>query len=243
MDAYVVVEVVSPPAALLKAIGELRVAVWRDEEKALADSAADSCWLDEFDGLPAPTCRHWIVRNRSEPCSVCLLATSRPDTEASAEFASPSPECTCTIVAAARLTWHATPDQHRDVRLWIDAGRDLPFPCVDMGRLVVRLAHRRRGIAQALNRARIDAARAAGARACVVTASAGNAKLLAAIGFEDIGVAVRFADRPAIPFYAMQLLLLGEDNAPDDTNEACSNTGYSGVKAVSPPHDSLGRTC
>ena len=201
--SYAVLEAASPSAALLRAIGELRVAVWRDEECALDTTAmSDSaCWLDEFDTLPAPQCRHWIVRDRTHPCAACRLSSLTPAS------ASPTPdECSCPLVAAARLTWHASPDQHRDVRLWTDAGRSLPFPCVDMGRLVVRLAHRRRGIAQALNRVRVEAARTAGARACVVTASAGNAKLLSALGFDDIGVTVKFDDRPATVFHALQLV-------------------------------------
>ena len=205
MNAYAVLEAAAPSIDVLRAMGELRVAVWRDEEGALQTSAmADpACWLDEFDTLPAPHCRHWIVRDQSQPCAACLQSSSA---SASPSSLPPRAECQCPLVAAARLTWHATPDQHRDVRLWTDAGRSLPFPCVDMGRLVVRLAHRRRGIAQTLNRVRVEAARAAGARACVVTASAGNAKLLNALGFEHIGVTVRFDDRPMIVFHALQLV-------------------------------------
>ena len=60
---------------------------------------------------------------------------------------------------------------------------------------------------QELNIVRIAAARAMGARTVVVTASQGNVRLLAQLGFESIGATVRFADRPAVEFSAMELVL------------------------------------
>jgi hypothetical protein len=60
---------------------------------------------------------------------------------------------------------------------------------------------------QELNVVRIAAARAMGARTVVATASQGNARLLARLGFESIGATVRFSDRPEVEFTAMELVL------------------------------------
>jgi predicted GNAT family N-acyltransferase len=123
------------------------------------------------------TARHWIVRNSDGD-----------------------------LVAAARLTWHVSlDDDYRDVQLWRRAGVPLPLPTCDLGRLVVRADHRGRGLAQALNAVRVDAARAMGARSVMVTASGGNATLLQRIGFVAIGQTIVFSDRPNTVFHALQL--------------------------------------
>lgn len=110
------------------------------------------------------------------------------------------------LVAAARLLTHASADtSDRDVAVWTALGAPLAFPAADLGRLVVRADFRRRGLGARLNEARIDAARAAGARTAITTASAANARLLRRAGFRDIGATVTFAERPGVVFAAMQL--------------------------------------
>ncbi len=111
-------------------------------------------------------------------------------------------------MAAARMTLHTTlEDGYRDVQLWRRCGKHLPLPTVDLGRLVVLSAYRGRGLAQLLNTTRIAVAREMGAKSIMVTASAGNARLLQKLGFEDIGETVYFDDRPGTCFYALQLNL------------------------------------
>ena len=110
------------------------------------------------------------------------------------------------VVAAARLLTHSSAEtSDRDVAVWKHAGLPLTFPAADLGRLVVRAEHRRRGLGTRLNAARIDAARAGGARSVITTASPANARLLRGAGFRDVGVTVTFADRPGATFAAMQL--------------------------------------
>jgi predicted GNAT family N-acyltransferase len=111
-------------------------------------------------------------------------------------------------VAAARMTLHTTlDDDSRDVQVWRRAGKHLPLPTVDLGRLVVLAAHRRKGLAQLLITKRIQTARDMGARSVMATASAGSAGVLKKLGFEDIGERVYFEDRPDTCFHALQLNL------------------------------------
>lgn len=108
-------------------------------------------------------------------------------------------------MATARMTLHRTlEDDYRDVQLWRKCGKHLPLPTVDLGRLVVLPAYRGRGLAQLLNKTRVQAAREMGARSIMVTASEGNARLLRKLGFEDIGETVYFEDRPGTCFWALQ---------------------------------------
>jgi predicted GNAT family N-acyltransferase len=114
------------------------------------------------------------------------------------------------IAATARLTVHHSQDisQPRDVALWLNRGIPLSYPVCDMGRLVVHKQWRKRGIANELNRLRVEfASREFGAKMIIATASQGNARLLERIGFKDIGEQVEFDDRPGIIFSALQLLL------------------------------------
>ena len=109
------------------------------------------------------------------------------------------------LMATARLTLHSTlNDSYRDVQLWRNCGKHLPLPTVDLGRLVVLSKFRGRGLAQLLNVTRIQAAREMGANSIMVTASAGNARLLKKLGFEDIGETAYFDDRQGTCFYALQ---------------------------------------
>jgi hypothetical protein len=65
------------------------------------------------------SCRHWLVE----------------DVE------------TGTLVASARLTIHNSfEDEYRDIALWVRAGKCLPLPTCDLGRLVVLAGFRGRGI-------------------------------------------------------------------------------------------------
>ena len=112
------------------------------------------------------------------------------------------------FIAAARLTVHETlDDDYRDVQLWKRSGKILPLPTCDLGRLVVLNAFRGRGIAQNLNKIRIQYARDLGAKSIMVTASEGNARLLRKLGFIDIGETIYFDDRPNTLFHALQLNL------------------------------------
>lgn len=165
-------------AKSLQRIGHLRYQVWEEENSINAALFPGRCWLDPLD--LTHTARHWVLEDAQ-----------------SGEW-----------VAAARLTWHATlEDDYRDVQLWRRSGKHLPLPTVDLGRLVVLSSQRGRGLAQLLNTTRIAAARAMGAQSVMVTASAGNARLLKKLGFEDIGETVYFEDRPGTCFYALQLNL------------------------------------
>jgi GNAT superfamily N-acetyltransferase len=117
------------------------------------------------------------------------------------------------VVACARLTFHARADDHRDIKIFTDfgerSGRPLRFPVADLGRLVVAAPFRCRGYAQQLNRVRIQAAKDLGCASVVVTASASNAKMLKSLGFiqlmqhDESPVTVVFDDRPSTMFYAM----------------------------------------
>eukprot|EP01038_Epipyxis_sp_PR26KG_P007467 gene7467-10178_t len=123
--------------------------------------------------------RHWIVKNANND-----------------------------IVASARLTLHhSSDDSYRDMILWKNAGKVLPLPTVDLGRLVVLNSYRGKGIAQQLNMIRIKAAKEMGAKSIMVTASVGNMSLLKKLGFEEIGEQIYFDDRPGTCFYALQLNL------------------------------------
>jgi predicted GNAT family N-acyltransferase len=141
-------------------------------------------WLDDLDYGEAV--RHWVVYAYDE-------STKEPQ-----------------IAATARLTVHHSQDisQPRDVTLWLNRGIPLSYPVCDMGRLVVHKQWRKRGIANELNRLRVEfASREFGAKMIIATASQGNARLLERIGFKDIGEQVEFDDRPGIIFSALQLLL------------------------------------
>jgi predicted GNAT family N-acyltransferase len=139
-------------------------------------------WLDKFDLLDSA--RHWAVYSTGVDGSL-------------------------EIVASARLTLHRPEDQdeYRDVALWNQRKLPVVYPICDMGRLVVKKEWRKRGIAQELNRIRIEYAKQWGAKMIIVTASAENARLLERIGFTDIGERIEFADRPGVAFSALQLVL------------------------------------
>ena len=143
------------------------------------DKASGKVWLDEFDR--GDSAKQWIVTSGEGSI----------------------------IAASARLTIH-NPDDilvYRDVQLWQSLGIPIAYPICDLGRLVVDSRFRRLGIAQELNRLRIEEARRWGAKTIVVTASDGNVRLLEKSGFEKIGKTVEFKDRPGVIFHAMQLIL------------------------------------
>ena len=112
------------------------------------------------------------------------------------------------LVAAARLTLHARLADSPDGYVWLDAGRELSSPIANVAKLVVARRARRRGLAMALNRVRLERARDLGAFTATVTASSANARLLAAReGFTYSGLRVQFADRPGVSFDALELAL------------------------------------
>jgi GNAT superfamily N-acetyltransferase len=120
------------------------------------------------------------------------------------------------IVGAARLIVHYSfQTSDRDVSLWKKRGRALVFPVGDLGRLVVLPEYRGRGIASALNRARVAAAAVSAVATLICTASAANRRLLLRTeGFEDIGEAIEFADRPGTVFYALERRLWSAQRCP-----------------------------
>ncbi|KAJ1423506.1 hypothetical protein B484DRAFT_398645 [Ochromonadaceae sp. CCMP2298] len=63
---------------------------------------------------------------------------------------------------------------------------------------------RGRGVAQFLNKLRINAAQKMGARSIMATASEANMRLLLKLGFFDIGQRIYFEDRPDTQFFALQ---------------------------------------
>ena len=111
------------------------------------------------------------------------------------------------LVACARLTVHERAEDSPDGPVWLDAGLPLAGPVANIAKLVVLAGARGQGLAGELNRLRIVAARAMGARVVTVTASKANARLLAGLGFRDTGVVVTFANRPGVPFHALELAL------------------------------------
>ena len=143
---------------------------------ALNPSAiSNSTWLDHLDRAPGSL--HWISRNEKGE-----------------------------MIGAARLTIHHSLSETRDLLLWKNANLPVALPVADFGRLVVRSDARGHGLGSVFNKARLHAARDKGAKTCVATASDANARLLRALGFFDVdmGVPVRFDDRPGLIFAALQ---------------------------------------
>lgn len=128
------------------------------------------------------------------------------------------------VIAAARMSLHGELDSSsRDTALWMKIGKPLPLPTCDLGRLVVHKSYRSRGIAQRMNQVRMDAAKAMGSKSVMVTASAGNAKLLKKIGFEDIGETIYFDDRPGVLFYAMQYNFANNSEDSDNSKTVANS--------------------
>jgi WD40 repeat protein/predicted GNAT family N-acyltransferase len=158
----------------LDRIGKLRYDVWLGEKSLNQNMFPDGSWLDPTDKDSSLT-RHFVAELKGE------------------------------FVAAARLVTHASiATADVDINLWLASGKELAWPVCDLGRLVVRHDCRRRGLAKILNAVRIKTARSMGAGSIIVTASAGNASLLKAMGFLSIGEEVIFPNRPATTFYALQ---------------------------------------
>ena len=112
------------------------------------------------------------------------------------------------VVASARLTLHHEQDDYRDVALWRSKGIPITrYPVCDLGRLVVRADHRRKGYAKALIDCRIQAARDWGANAILCTASPLTVPVLKSRGFVEIGHTAVFEDRPNTVFHGLHLSL------------------------------------
>jgi threonine 3-dehydrogenase len=180
--SHVLSEVSVADAAALQAIGALRCSVWAGEGSLSTSLFPTGVWLDAED-WDARRVRHFVVR------------------------ATPGGA----IVAACRLLLHSSADaaaKDRDVALFLEKGAPLAFPCADLGRLVVHADWRRRGIATALNAARLAAAREWGVRALITTASEANARLLVGgLKFQPLGATITFEDRPGTVFHALVLSL------------------------------------
>jgi len=174
------IEVRSTDKATIEEIGRLRFAVWSADNLLDESLFPDHSWVDDMDFGEAA--RHWIVRD--------LVSGD--------------------LVGAARLTRHESlEDDYRDVKLWRDCGLTLAVPLVDFGRQAVLGAYRRRGIARALDKVRLESARTwdiAGVtpRCAVCTASEVKIQTLIEMGFFSIGQTAIFNDRPTTVFHALQ---------------------------------------
>jgi predicted GNAT family N-acyltransferase len=122
--------------------------------------------------------RHWVARNESGE-----------------------------LVAAARLSVHATLEDNPDGYLWKRAGREVPLPAAHFCKLVVRKDARGHGLGRKLNEIRLQASREMGAKSILVTASAKNSRLLLPLGFKDTGIFEVFENRPGFPFHALECIL------------------------------------
>lgn len=188
-----------------RAMGQLRYSVWAEEGNLNKGLFPDASWLDDMDRQARSQCRHYGVMVQGQ------------------------------LVAAARLTVHLETDDYRDVKLWRDKGVQIPFPVCDLGRLVVRSEHRRKGYAKVerirstqdnagdtgypltrpnpysspkvLIRTRIEAAREVGGAAVICTATSTSVPYLVSRGFEDLGITAVFRDRPNAVFHALHLIL------------------------------------
>ena len=190
-------QVLGTDAKSLSLIGKLRYQVWQKEGSLDESQFKNQSWIDPATDLSA---LHYVATD----------------------------DATGEVVGSARLVVHATvKSADRDVELWLRTGNPLKFPVCDLGRLVVKTSHRRRGIAKGLNyvkplfffsflsltflqsifhsQVRIEAAKRLGARTVIATASESNASLLKLHGFVDIGETIVFKDRPLTTFYALQL--------------------------------------
>jgi GNAT superfamily N-acetyltransferase len=87
------------------------------------------------------------------------------------------------VIAAARLTVHPTGAELPDSDQRQQETLRLPGPIAAMNRLVVCPAHRGRGRARLLDKARVEAAHTAGCRFAVVAAHGQRVAVLRALGF------------------------------------------------------------
>ncbi len=109
------------------------------------------------------------------------------------------------VVGSARLTFHDSVSENPDGYLFQRANIEVPLPSAHFCKLVVHRRARGKGIASRLNQLRVSAAREAGAKSILVTASAANGRLLSELGFVDSQVRETFPNRPQVEFMAMKL--------------------------------------
>lgn len=93
------------------------------------------------------------------------------------------------IVAAARISVHPTADGVPYARAYRRYNPRLPEPVASFNRLVVDRPHRRRGLARALDLARLEAGTADGARSVVIVVPPSRMTALIALGFVYLGPA------------------------------------------------------
>lgn len=111
------------------------------------------------------------------------------------------------LIGAARMSIHPQLQEVPDAYLWERAGITLPTPIAHFGKLVIGRSARGLGLGSRLNELRIVAAREAGARSIMVTASPANAKLLMRQGFTDTGIRETFPNRPGFEFLGLHTVL------------------------------------
>jgi hypothetical protein len=212
-------EEIERDSATLDVIGLLRVRVWADEEGELDLSSLPNpdSWLDTFDALPRDACRHWTIRERIAPCEPIAAARltfhATLDDESARDLKLWRDVGRTLLLPCVDLGRLVVRKSHRRLGLAQVSCRAIAF-AISHRRVACHLAihvdhvvFRLPPTQQELNVVRIAAARAMGARTIVVTASQGNARLLARLGFESIGATVRFSDRPEVEFIAMELVL------------------------------------
>lgn len=93
------------------------------------------------------------------------------------------------IVAAARVSIHATAADVPYAQAYRRYNPRLPEPVASFNRLVVDRPHRRRGLARALDQARLEAGAADGARSVVIVVPPTRMTALIALGFVYLGPA------------------------------------------------------
>lgn len=113
------------------------------------------------------------------------------------------------VVAAARMSMCSAIDAAPDAEIYGDRFGDLGAPIAVFSRLVVHPLHRRSGLAHQLDLVRIDAARAAVARAAVaLTPDEGRLRQFHRLGFVSVGDRVAEPDgHPLAGMWTQPLLL------------------------------------
>lgn len=167
---------------MMERIGRFRYDLWNEETVIDKSLFPNGVWTDQYDDVA----RHWIAE----------------DIE------------TGNIVAVSRMTFHERLEDNPDGYLWLereDLAKDLPpSPTANISKLAVHKSARRYGIAKKMSEVRLHAARLAGIKSILVTASAANTRILQGLSdgdgnWKDTGIRVKFPNRPEFEFLGLEL--------------------------------------